>query len=104
MAEKYYTDNPKVNDSIVFDLYTPSASCVFNADPYEVTSITVYFVERNFSYDKPTFRNININNPDLEVEYLELKQANYENPNDENIKAKLKAVQSNLLQSSLTAR
>ena len=101
MAEKYYTDNPKVSDTVIFDLYTPNANCVFKSDPYEVTSITVYFVERNFVFDTPSFRSVNINNADLEKKYLELKQAHYENPDDEDIKAQLKVAERNLLQTSL---
>ena len=102
MAERYYTENPKVTDTIIFDLFTPDAKCHFKADPYEVTSITVFFVERNFVYDTPTFRNVNINNPELEIKYLELKQAVYENPNNEDLKEQLKITQRNLLQNSLS--
>lgn len=101
MAEKYYTKNPKVSDTIVFDLYTPNTNCIFKSDPYEVTSITVYFVERNFVYDKSSFRNINISDPTLEVKYLELKQASYEYPNNQDLKEKLKIAQRDLLQKSL---
>ena len=101
MAEKYYNQNPKVNDTVVFDLYTPDSKCLFISDPFEVVSITVYFIERNFVYDTPTFKNINIDNKSLEVAYLELKQRSYEEPDNENLKNELKIVQRKILQTSL---
>lgn len=101
MAEKYYNENPKVTDTIIFDLYTPDAKCHFKTDPYEVTSIIVYFVERNFVVDTPSFRNINVNNPELEVKYLELKQAIFNDPNNADLKEQLKVAERSLLQTSL---
>ena len=51
MNEKYYYEKPKVSDTIIFDIYTPDVNCCFNADPFEIVNVKVYFVERNFSND-----------------------------------------------------
>lgn len=48
MAEKNFNDNPRVTDTVVFELKTPDADNCFTADPYKFDRIVVYYVERNF--------------------------------------------------------
>jgi hypothetical protein len=48
MAEKKYNDNPRVTDTVVFDITTPDASGCLTTDPYKVDRLVVYYVERNF--------------------------------------------------------
>ncbi len=98
MAEKYYYQNPKVSDTVVFDLYTPDANCCFFEDPFEVVSIKINFVERNFVNDSSAYTNNQITNRDLEVQYLEAKQKVCEFPDNQDYVAKLKIIQRNLLQ------
>ena len=98
MAEKYYYKNPKVSDTVVFDLYTPDANCCFSEDPFEVVSITISFVERNFINDSSIYTNNQITNRDLEVQYLEAKQKACEFPDNQDYATKLKIIERNLLQ------
>ena len=98
MTQKYYNENPKVSDTVIFDLYTPDANCCFFEDPYEVVSITIYFVERNFVNDSSSFKNNQTTNKDLEVQYLEAKQKVCEFPDNQDYVKNLKIIQSKLLQ------
>lgn len=85
MAIVTIEDNPVVTDTIVFDLLTPDASGCFINDPYKVDSVTIYYVERDFS--NPNLRKYE------EVNYQDDKLAAAEaaekvacdNPTDENI-------------------
>ena len=97
MIEKYYYQNPKVSDTVVFDLYTPDANCCFFEDPFEVVSITISFVERNFINDSSIYTNNQITNRDLEVQYLEAKQKACEFPDNQDYATKLKIIQRKLL-------
>lgn len=97
MAEKYYYQNPKVTDTVVFDLYTPDAKCCFSSDPFEVVSIVVYFVERNFVNDSSSFTKNQINNNDLQVKYLEAKQKVCEFPDNKDYATNLKIIERKIL-------
>lgn len=61
MAEKRINENPRITDTIIFDLPTPGADGCFTADPYKVDKVTIYYVERSFQtqnwgeYDKATY-------------------------------------------------
>ena len=100
MSEKYYFESPKVSDTIVFDIYTPDANCCFNADPFEVVSIKIYFVERNFSTDFYTKVNANIGTPDLEKNYLEASQNLCNDPDNIDYQNELKKAKRLLLNSA----
>jgi hypothetical protein len=62
MADKKITDNPRITDTIVFELQTPDANGCFEANPYKIDNITIYYVERDFlgtnwgEYEKVKYR------------------------------------------------
>lgn len=97
MAEKYYYQNPKISDTVVFDLYTPDANCCFFADPFSVVSITISFVERNFVNDYSGFTSKKIIDIDLEKEYLESKQKVCDFPDNKDYMMKLNVIEKNYL-------
>ena len=49
MATVTIDDNPTISDTIVFNLQTSDANGCFTANPYQVNSVVIYFVERDFS-------------------------------------------------------
>ena len=100
MSEKYYYENPKVSDTIIFDIYTPDANCCFNAEPFEVVTLKVYFVERNFSTDFYTQISANIGSPELEKNYLEAAQNICVDPNNPDYQSELKKTKRLLLNSA----
>jgi len=62
MADKRITENPRITDTIVFDIETPDADGCFTANPYKVDNLTIYYVERDFlgtnwgEYEKVKYR------------------------------------------------
>ena len=48
MALKKITENPKITDTILFELETPDGDGCFVSDPYKVDNVIIYFVERDF--------------------------------------------------------
>lgn len=48
MALKKITENPKITDTILFELETPDGDDCFVSDPYKVDNVIIYFVERDF--------------------------------------------------------
>ena len=100
MSEKYYYNNPKVSDTIIFDIYTPDANCCFNANPFEIVNLKIYFVERNFSTDFYTQISANIGSPELEVKYLEAAQNICTDPNNPDYQNTLKETKRQLLNSN----
>ena len=53
-------ENPKITDTIVFEITTPDAAGCLLSDPFKVENLTVYFIERDYQkinhgeYDKIT--------------------------------------------------
>ena len=48
MATKTISENPRVTDTIVFDIETPDADNCFLDHPYQVRDVTIYYIERSF--------------------------------------------------------
>lgn len=48
MAIKNIYESPTIADQIVFEILTPDASGCFSANPYKVSKVAIYFVERDF--------------------------------------------------------
>lgn len=46
---KTISDNPSINDTIVFTLKTPDINGCFTENPYKVDKVVIYFIERDFS-------------------------------------------------------
>lgn len=49
MAILTINDNPSITDTIIFSITTPDAAGCFLADPYEVNTVTIYYVQRDFA-------------------------------------------------------
>ena len=83
---KFYTDNPKVNDRVEFIFLTPDANKCYFEDPYLIETITIYFIERSYAsaniqeYDNQTSQT------NLEARYYALKNIACNDPNEENIR------------------
>ena len=90
---KFYTDNPKVNDRVEFIFLTPDANKCFFEDPYIIENVTIYFIERSYAspniqeYDTQTYQN------NLEERYNVLKNIACEDPNENNILAANRALE-----------
>lgn len=48
MALKKIDENPKITDTIVFELTTPNAEGCLTSDPYKVENLTIYLIERDY--------------------------------------------------------
>ena len=48
MALKKINEEPKVTDTILFELTTPDATGCYVQNPYKVDRLTIYYVERDF--------------------------------------------------------
>ena len=48
MELKKITENPKITDTILFELETPDGEDCFVSDPYKVDTVIIYHVERDF--------------------------------------------------------
>jgi hypothetical protein len=61
MAILTINDNPSISDTVVFTLKTPDANGCLLSTPYEVNSVVIYYVERDFtgknvtSYEDKTY-------------------------------------------------
>jgi len=49
MSEKYPNENPSVSDKVVFEIETPNTNGSILSNPYEVKSIVIYFVSRDYA-------------------------------------------------------
>lgn len=45
---KTLSENPKTTDEIIIEMETPDADGCFVANPYKVTNLTIYYIERDF--------------------------------------------------------
>lgn len=48
MALKKINQEPKVTDTILFEIVTPDATGCYTSNPYKVDKVTIYYVERDF--------------------------------------------------------
>ena len=101
MAIKRIDENPSVTDQIIFDLITTDISgCV--ADPYAITQIDIYFLERSFvdntaeqEYD------LNVHRNDLLSQYAATQAAYCQTPT-EDLQTQLLVLQNQLASSVQT--
>tara|TARA_Y100000034_G_scaffold23940_1_gene27740 strand:+ start:2460 stop:5609 length:3150 start_codon:yes stop_codon:yes gene_type:complete len=49
MAAKKITENPKVTDTIIFDILTPGADDCFTSDPFKVDDVKIFHIQKNFT-------------------------------------------------------
>jgi hypothetical protein len=85
MALKKINENPKISDIILFEITTPGADGCFDANPYKVDSLIVYYVERDFlgsnfgEYTKVTISD------QLQTKLNNAEKAVCDNPSLENV-------------------
>jgi len=84
MGIKKYTDNPTINDTIIFDLTTESDDGMY-ADPFSVEKITIFYLEKRANNNKRKIEK-KFYNPDLQKNYEEFKEIALNDPSHGNIK------------------
>jgi len=82
---KFYTDNPKVNDRVEFIFLTPDANKCYFEDPYYIENITIYFIQRNYASPNIQEYDSQASQSNLEARYLALKNIACNDPTEENI-------------------
>ena len=48
MALKKITENPKITDTIIFDILVPGADNCFTSDPFKVDTVKIFHIGKNF--------------------------------------------------------
>jgi phage tail P2-like protein len=84
MGRKKYTDNPSVNDIIVFDLNTENDDGLI-ADPFSVEKITIFYLERGSGKNNLKLEK-KFNNPSLQERYDRHREIATSDPSLDNIK------------------
>lgn len=51
MAIKKINEQPKITDTVLFEITTPDVYGCYLANPYKIDRVTIYFVERDFAGD-----------------------------------------------------
>lgn len=49
MALKKITENPKITDTVIFDINTPGADDCFTSDPFKVDDVKIFYIQKNFT-------------------------------------------------------
>lgn len=101
MERKKYTDNPSVNNIIVFDLNTENDNGLI-VDPFSVDKITVFYLERGSGKNSRSVEK-KFNNPSLQEQYDKHRELTTIEPSVENIKI-LKELKSNLEKTAFTTQ
>src|ERR1035437_6086014 len=66
---KTINDNPTLVDQIQFSILTPDANGCFLTDPYMVSTVTIYYIERDFSTGNVNTANVTKADSTLQTEY-----------------------------------
>lgn len=85
MSTKSYNDNPKITDTVVFELECPNASGCFSANPYKVVSVSIYFSERGYLTPKYGESTTSQENEVMQQGYLAAIETACSSPTPENI-------------------
>jgi hypothetical protein len=83
MGRKKYTDNPAVDDTIIFDLNTENNDGMA-ADPFSVEKVTIFYLEKKVNDNSKKVEK-KFYNPYLQKQYEEWKQITDTDPSLENI-------------------
>lgn len=86
-----YDENPKITDTVRFELLTPDASGCLTTMPYKIDNITIYFVERDFTSVKTSKYEENTYDPAKVAYANELEAIACASPTSDNIAAAKKA-------------
>jgi hypothetical protein len=84
-------ENPKITDTIRFQLLTPDFNGCLTTMPYKIDNITIYFVERDFTSVKTSKYQENTYDPAKIALANELEAVACSNPTSDNIEAAKKA-------------
>ena len=49
MSEKKITESPSIADQVLFELAAPDSNGCLTANPYQIDTVTIYYIERNFA-------------------------------------------------------
>ena len=76
MAQKTISQNPTIADTVLFSLDTPDANGCFLANPYQIDSVTIYYIEVSFA--GPNYGTLNnpTVDPTMQSQYDAAKAAN----------------------------
>ena len=102
MAIKRIDENPNVTDTIIFDLQTTDVNnCL--SDPYQITQINIYFLERDFASGAADQKyDLSLNRDDLLAQYAAAQAALCLNPASESAQSQLLFIQNQLTATSQT--
>jgi len=98
MALKKITENPKITDTILFEIETPDGDDCFVSDPYKVDSVIVYYIERDFLGTNFGDYDVLVQDADLVAAVEAAKAAVCADPSEANLQELTEAV--NKLESS----
>lgn len=80
-----YYENPKVTDQIEFDFYTPDADGCFASDPYKITNLKIFFIERNLNGENNSANLVDQFNVAQQKAYLNAQQIACDDPTEQNL-------------------
>jgi hypothetical protein len=87
MESKKITENPKVTDTIVFDILTPGADSCFASDPFKVDNVKIFHIRKDFTSANDKTLDKVFWNGDLLEEAETARQLACDFPTEENILA-----------------
>lgn len=85
MASKTISENPKVTDTVIFELETPDADGCFFDHPYQVRNVTIYYIERSFVSTNFGDVESRIEPADLASDLADAKEAACDDPTAANL-------------------
>lgn len=109
MTTKRITENPTIADTIIFDILTPNEvisgveldpespdqpEC-FEADPFKVDDVKIFYIERDFTANNPGETEISLPDLTLQQQFETAKSTACDSPTEENI-AELQRIQNEL--------
>ena len=87
MTIKTIDQNPKITDTVLFEIETPDANDCFKANPYKVDNLIVYMIERDFLGNNHGEYNKAHDLPSMIELVTKTTKAVCDNPTEENIAA-----------------
>lgn len=80
-----YYENPKVTDQIEFDFYTPDSDGCFTSDPYKITNLKIFFIERNLNGVNNSANLVDQFSIAQQKAYLNAQQLACDDPTEQNL-------------------
>jgi len=85
MSQKRITENPTLNDTVLFEFTTSDYNGCLIANPYKVDKIIIYFVERSFTDQTVEEYTENMHDSDKLAKTIAAERLACEQPTEENI-------------------